>query len=157
MERVTEEVEDRGKTEPSRMRKKGEWKSRRSELMQILAPGNLPHCGQKAIKSRHLLGQQWWPCCFRASHCQASGKPAATLLSVVQMDPVTPMEHTFLMEDYRSNGFSVHFTMECGSQSMSSLKGGWVCSQCEDTCFNVEVLIPGSTKELFQCNSEGKV
>ena len=44
MERVTEE-EERGKTESSRVRKKGEWKSRRSELMQILAPGNRVHGG----------------------------------------------------------------------------------------------------------------
>ena len=46
MERVMEEEEERGNTELSRVRKKGEWKSRRSELMQILAPGNLLHGGQ---------------------------------------------------------------------------------------------------------------
>ena len=45
MERVMEEEEERGNTELSRVRKKGEWKSRRSELMQILAPGNRVHGG----------------------------------------------------------------------------------------------------------------
>ena len=47
MERVTEEEEERGNTELSRVRKKGEWKSRRSELMQILAPVNLEYDGRQ--------------------------------------------------------------------------------------------------------------
>ena len=39
MERVTEAVvEERGGSEASRVRKRGEWKSRRSELTQIFAP-----------------------------------------------------------------------------------------------------------------------
>ena len=48
MDRVTEEdEEERGKVELSRVRKKGEWKSRRSELMQILAPVNLEYDGRQ--------------------------------------------------------------------------------------------------------------
>ena len=48
MDRVTEEdEEERGKAELSRVRKKGEWKSRRSELMQILAPVNLEYDGRQ--------------------------------------------------------------------------------------------------------------
>ena len=39
MERVTEEfVEEMGWTEASKVRKRGEWKSKRSELTQIFAP-----------------------------------------------------------------------------------------------------------------------
>ena len=39
------EEEERGKTELSKVRKKVEWKSSRSELTQILAPGNLINHG----------------------------------------------------------------------------------------------------------------
>ena len=65
MERVAFSEEDRGvvTVEPRRARKKGEWKSRRSELTQILAP---PWTTMVAVLPYKPLSRESKACCSTA-------------------------------------------------------------------------------------------
>lgn len=63
MERVAFSEEDRGVVEPRRARKKGEWKSRRSELTQILAP---PWTTMVAVLPCKPLPRESKACCSTA-------------------------------------------------------------------------------------------